>query len=419
MLQREVLVLCVSPKLRAVTSPPLPRMLCVRAFLLVSLCVAALCSLQDRQTDFGLRVFSQMADGAAASRGENLAFSPYGVATLLGMVQLGAGGSTRKALRSAMGFSLQERGLSRQQRRQQQSLSAAGGLEASSAVMVERLLGLEAGFRRALLKAFRTAPHQVDFSRTEQATDVINAWVSDRTAGMIPQFLAPGALTDETRLVLLNALHFQGLWKLPFDPKLTQERMFHCSNGSSVPVAMMRLTAAFRYGEFVSSDGLEYLVVEVPYEGDALSMFLVQPFEADVPAGALVAELSSQRIGQWSAELRSVKRRLALPRFSIDSEVNLKAVLTNMGLGEMFNLATADFSRITTEERLSVSAVLQRVKIEVNEEGTKAAAASGAIMFSRMGVEEIALDTPFLFLIQHKATGAVLFMGQVNQPEPY
>ena len=101
------MVLCVSPKLRAVTSPPLPRMLCVRAFLLVSLCVAALCSLQDRQTDFGLRVFSQMADGAAASRGENLAFSPYGVATLLGMVQLGAGGSTRKALRSAMGFSLQ------------------------------------------------------------------------------------------------------------------------------------------------------------------------------------------------------------------------------------------------------------------------------------------------------------------------
>ena len=65
---------------------------------------------------------------------------------------------------------------------------------------------------------------------------------------MIPQFLAPGALTDETRLVLLNALHFQGLWKLPFDPKQTQERMFHCSNGSSVPVAMMRLTAAFRYG---------------------------------------------------------------------------------------------------------------------------------------------------------------------------
>lgn len=387
----------------------------MRVFLLVSLSVAGLCSLQGNQTDFGLRVFSQVAD-AAASKGENLAFSPYGVASVLAMVQLGARGNTRKALSSTMGFSLQARGMGRQQRLLQQTLADEGDLEVASAVMVERLMSLEKGYRKALLKAFQAVPHQVDFTRADQAVDVINAWVSDHTAGTIPKFLAPGSLTEETRMVLLNALHFQGLWKVPFDPELTHERMFKCANGNSVPVAMMRLLNRFHYGEFVSSDGLDYIVVEVPYEGDSLSMFLVQPFESDVAVNTLTKELSSQTIRQWRAEMRNVKRQLLLPRFTIDSEVNLKAVLTNMGLGDMFNLATADFSRITTDERLSVSEVIQKVNIEVNEKGTKAAAATGAIMFSRMAVEEIVLDTPFLFLIQHKATGAVLFVGQVNQP---
>ncbi|KAK0132223.1 Plasminogen activator inhibitor 1 [Merluccius polli] len=391
-------------------------MLCVRIFLFVSLSVAGLCSLQDKQTDFGLRVFSLVADSVAS---KNLAFSPYGVASVLGMVQLGALGSTRKALSSTLGFSLQERGMSRQQRLLQQTLSSEGGLEVASAVMVERLMSLEKNYRKALLKAFRTVPHQLDFTKADQAVDIINAWVSDHTAGTIPKFLAPGSLTDETRMVVLNALHFQGLWKVPFNPKLTRERMFKCANGSSVPVPMMRLLNRFHYGEFMSSDGVDYIVVEVPYEGDSLSMFLVQPFESDVPMSALTKELNSQRIRQWRDELRNVKRQLVLPRFTIDSEVNLKAILTNMGLGEMFNLAAADFSRITTAERLSVSEVLQKVKIEVNEKGTKAGAASGAVLYSRMAVEEITLDTPFLFLIQHKATGAVLFMGQVNQPEQH
>ncbi len=152
--------------------------------------------------------------------------------------------------------------------------------------------------------------------------------------------MASGSLTDETRLVLLNALHFQGLWKVPFDPKLTQERLFHCANGSAVPVHMMRLTSRFTYGgcmflfnsskyapqnntsicflslsgEFVTADGLDYDVIEVPYQGDSLSMLLVSPIEPEVPLSMLTADLSSKRIEQWRAGLRSVKRQLAMPR---------------------------------------------------------------------------------------------------------
>ncbi|XP_014062667.1 plasminogen activator inhibitor 1 [Salmo salar] len=388
-------------------------MLCLYVCFFLSLSGAALSNLQEKQTDFGMRVFSHVAQ---TSRGSNLAFSPYGVATILGMAQLGARGNTLKTLNAKLGFSLQERGMSRQQRLLQQHLSSEEGVELASGIMVEKKMALEKGFRRGLGKAFQASPHQLDFSRPDQALESINAWVSNHTSGTIPSFLSSGALTDETRMVLLNALHFQGLWKVPFDPKMTEERLFHCANGSSVPVPMMRLTHRFNYGEFVTPDGVDYDVIEVPYEGESLSMLLVTPFESEKPVSVLSSELTTQRLQQWREELRSVKRQLALPRFTLDTEVDLKSTLTRMGLGDMFNLAKADFTRITTEERLCVSKVLQKVKIEVNEKGTKGSAATAAIMFSRMAVEEITLDRPFLFLIQHKPTGAVLFMGQVNQP---
>ncbi|XP_038588708.1 plasminogen activator inhibitor 1 [Micropterus salmoides] len=389
-------------------------MLCIYIFLLLTLSRVGLSSLQDRQTDFGLKVFSQLCQ---SSVDKNVVLSPYGVAHVLAMAQLGAAGKTLRALTTVMGFSLKERGMSRQQRLVLRDLSSEEGVKTASGVMVERNMILEKGYRRALAKAFQAHPHQMDFTKVDQAVSIINAWVSEHTAGSIPEFLASGSLTDETRLILLNALHFQSHWKIPFDPLLTQERMFHCANGSTVPVQMMRLTNRFNYAEFMTDDGVDYDVIEVQYEGDSMSMFLVSPFEPGVPLSMLSADLSSQRIQQWRVEMRNVKRQLTMPRFTLNSEVNLKTTLLNMGLGDMFNLATADFSRITTDERLCVSEVLQRVRIEVNEQGTKGAAATAAVMFSRTAVEEITLDRPFLFLIQHKLTGAVLFMGQFNQPQ--
>lgn len=383
-------------------------------FLLLTLSRMGLGSLQDKQTDFGLKVFSHLAQ---SSQGKNMAMSPYGVASVLAMTQLGAAGHTYKALTNAMGFSLRERGMSRQQRLLQRDMASEEGVETASGVMVERKMSLEKGYRRGLAKAFQTHPHQVDFTKPDQAVSIINSWVSDHTAGAIPEFLTSGSLTDETRLVLLNALHFQGVWKVPFDPKLTHERMFHCANGSTVPVHMMSLTNRFNYGEFMTADGVDYDVIEVPYEGDSLSMLLVSPIEPEVPLSMLSADLSSQRLQQWRTEMRNVKRQLAFPRFTVNSDVDLKTALLKMGLGDIFNLATADFTRITTDEKLCVSKVLQRVKIEVNEQGTKGAAATAAVMFSRMAVEEITLDRPFLFLIQHKHSGAVLFVGEFNEPQ--
>lgn len=369
----------------------------------------------DKQTDFGFRVFSHLTQDLP---NKSVVFSPYGISSVLSLAQLGSSGNTRKAMTATMGFSLQERGMSRQQRLLHRNLANEEGVDMVSGVLVERKMSIEKTYRHALLKAFLTQPHQVDFSQPEQAVGIINAWVADNTQGAITDFLDSGSLSEETRLVILNALHFHGLWKVPFDPRYTQERMFHCANGTSTPVNMMRLTERFHYGEFVTAGGVDYDVIEVPYEGDSLSMLLVSPFEADVPLNVLSSELTSETLRRWSQGLRKVKKQLAVPRFALKSDLDMKKVLSDMGLGNMFNLATADFTRITTDERLCVSKVLQKVTIEVNEHGTKGAAASAAVMFSRMAVEEITLDRPFIFLVQHKHTGAILFMGQFNQPQP-
>uniref|UniRef100_A0A3B1JBX4 Plasminogen activator inhibitor 1 n=1 Tax=Astyanax mexicanus TaxID=7994 RepID=A0A3B1JBX4_ASTMX len=362
--------------------------------------------LQKQQTDFGLRLFSEAAH---SHQDENFAMSPYGISSVMGMVQLGAYGSTLKTLKEHMGYSLQDRGMPRQQRLLHRDLSSEHGVEVASGVMVDRKLMLEKPFRRSLTKAFQSVPHQVDFSQPKTAQQVINAWTSDRTGGMIPNFLPSGLLSQQTRLVLLNALHFHGLWMTPFDPSLTMEMMFHGPNGSTLPVPMMRTTNKFNYGEFVTKEGVDYDVIEVPYEGDSMSMLLVSSFEKDMPLSALIKELSGSKVQEWRKNIKKVNRQLVLPRFSIDTEVDLKSTLSKLGLGDIFSQSKADFSRITTEEPLCVSDVLQRVKIEVKEDGTKGSSATAAIIYSRMAVEEHIMDRPFLFLIQHKPTGQFCF----------
>lgn len=385
--------------------------------LIFALCASSLCNLiQDKQTDFGLQVFAEAVQSAPD---RNLALSPYGIASVLGMAQMGAYGATLKLLASKMGYSLQERGMPKLQRLLQRDLASEDGVEVASGVMVDRKIILEKVFRRSLSKAFQSVPHQIDFSQPEMARQVINSWTSDHTGGMISEFLPSGVLSELTRLVLLNALHFHGVWKTPFDPRNTREQLFHTVNGSAVSVPMMTTTQKFNYGEFVSKDGVDYDVIEMPYEGESISMLLVTPFEKDVPLSALNKELSSSRIHQWRQEMRKISKQLSIPRFSMDTEIDLKSTLSRMGLGDIFSQSRADFSRITTEEPLCVSKVLQRVKLEVNEEGTKGSSATAAVIYSRMAVEEITLDRPFFFLIQHKPTGALLFSGQLTQPQEY
>ncbi|XP_026513521.1 plasminogen activator inhibitor 1 [Terrapene carolina triunguis] len=211
----------------------------------------------------------------------------------------------------------QERGIPQALRWLRKELTAPKNqdkVDVADALFVQRDLGLAPGFMKTFARAFRQTVKQVNFTEGERARFIINDWVKDSTHGMISDFLGTGTVDDLTRLVLVNAVYFKGLWKLPFPEAATRQRIFHKSDGSSVVVPMMAQTAKFNYGEFLTPDQVDYDVVELPYHGDTLSMLIAAPYRREVPLAALTRVLDAQLVGKWKTNMTQVPRQLVLPK---------------------------------------------------------------------------------------------------------
>lgn len=367
-------------------------------------------------TDFGVKVFQQVAQ---ASKDRNVVFSPYGVASVLAMLQATTSGDTRHQIQEAMQFEIEEKGTAPALRQLYKELMGPWNkdeISIADAIFVQRDLKLVQGFMPHFFRLFRTTVKQVDFSEMERARFIVNDWVKRHTKGMISDILGKEAVDQLTRLVLVNALYFNGHWKTPFPESGTHHRLFHKSDGSTVSVPMMAQTNKFNYTEFSTPGGHYYDILELPYHGDTLSMFIAAPYEKEVPLSALTNILDAQLISQWKGNMTCLPRLLVLPKFSLESEVDLRRPLENLGMTDMFSPSQADFSNFSDRESLYVSQALQKVKIKVNEKGTVASSSTAIIVSARMAPEEIIMDRPFLFVVRHNPTGAVLFMGQVMEP---
>ncbi|XP_007440468.2 plasminogen activator inhibitor 1 isoform X2 [Python bivittatus] len=367
-------------------------------------------------TDFGVKVFREVTK---ASKDQNVAFSPYGVASVVAMLQVASGGSTRSQIQDAVVYSLKERGIPRALRLLQKTLTdprSEDVVEMADALFVQRDLPLVPNFMLRFHRIFDQMVKQVDFTESARARDIINAWVKQHTDGMIQDFLQKGTLDAMTRLVLVNAIHFKGLWQLPFPEAATRHRIFHKLDGSTLSVPMMEQTAQFNYGEFSTPDQVGYDVIELPYQGEVLSMLIATPFQLNAPLSALAAAVDAQLIAEWKSNMSAVTRLLVLPKFSLESEADLRGPLEALGMTDMFDSQKANFSCLSVRDSLFVAQALQKVKIDVNESGTEASSATAAIIYSRMAPLEIVLDRPFLFVVRHNPTGTILFMGQVMEP---
>ncbi|XP_006859718.1 PREDICTED: plasminogen activator inhibitor 1 [Chrysochloris asiatica] len=367
-------------------------------------------------TDFGVKVFRQVVQ---ASKDRNVVFSPYGVASVLAMLQVATGGDTRQQLQAAMRFKIHEKGMAPGLRRLYKELMGPSNKEEISttdAIFIQRDLKLVEGFMPHFFRLFRSTVKQVNFTEMERARFIINDYVKKHTKGMISNLLGKGAVDQLTRLVLVNALYFNGQWKMPFPAWGTHHRLFHKSDGSTVSVSMMAQTNKFSYTEFSTPDGHYYDILELPYHGDTISMFIAAPYEKEVPLSALTNVLDAQLISQWKGNMTRLPRLLVLPKFSLESQVDLRKPLENLGMVDMFRPERADFTSLSDQEQLYVSQALQKVRIEVNESGTVASSSTAIVVSSRMAPEEIIMDRPFLFVVWHNPTGTALFMGQVMEP---
>lgn len=252
----------------------------------------------------------------------------------------------------------------------------------------------------------------VDFAgSTEQARVTINKWVEEYTNNKIKDLFEPGVLKPATRLVLTNAIYFKGTWLKQFDKRATQDAEFRISADKTVTVPMMSMhDEDFNYFE---DDKLQ--ILEMPYEGKDLSMVVLLPKDNDLKA--LESALSADKLSEWNQNLRETALDVYIPKFTFETKYSLSDALSAMGMPLAFS-EDADFSGMDGSQMLYISSVVHQAFVEVNEEGTEAAAATGVGMTleAMPMIKTFRADNPFIFLIQERSSGNILFLGRVVDP---
>ncbi|HEY8046052.1 MAG TPA: serpin family protein [Streptosporangiaceae bacterium] len=346
----------------------------------------------------------------------NLVFSPASIATALRLMLLGARGGTAAQIAAAL--HLARPGDAGPGLRAASDLLhglAAGDLtlRAPNTMWVQSGLALEPGFTAALAGAAAVALRDADFRRAaDQARQEINQFIAEQTGGKITDLLGPGVIDATATLVLASAVYLKAAWAHPFPAGATGDAPFHPGPGTQVTVPTMRVRATLRYAH-----GHGYQAVELPYAGARLGMVIVLPDGAPGPVpGEPARDLAGLLAGLAPRQVS-----LALPRFRVASGFALRPVLAGLGMPQAFS-ADADFSGVTTAQRLRISEVVHKAYIDVDEQGTEAAAATAVVMTAAARFQggdppvEVIADRPFLFAVTDSATGLPLFLGRVSDP---
>lgn len=356
---------------------------------------------------------------ALSTVGENVFFSPYGISTALAMTYAGARARTESEMAAVLHFTLpQERlhvGFA-------SLASRLNAVQASDDVQLRIANSLWPQKDYPFLEIFLALVQQhygvstvpVDYQDTETARQQINTWVQKKTARKIKNLIAPGILNDLTRLVLTNAVYFKGQWLHQFDPSLTEEMPFWVTPEKTVPVLMMTQKRKYRYAE---TDILQML--ELPYMGADLSFLILLPKKIN-GLKEIETDLSEDNLNQWISRLWRREVSVFLPRFKLNAQFRLNDTLKSLGMKEAFDADTANFSAMDGKKNwLYISDVIHQAFIDLNEEGSEAAAATAVVMRVRCPSPppvSFRADRPFIFLIREKLTGSILFLGRTIDP---
>jgi serpin B len=370
----------------------------------------------------GLDVYQQLlAEGA---RNENLAVSPSSLDTALAMLLPGAQGATAAALSRVLGtggltptqYAAALGSLSRQE--QSQAKSDKVTLQQADDLWAQRGFAIRSGYLQVLSSAWNTGVHTTDFAADpEGARQAINALVQQETDGEIKNLFPQDGIPASTRMVLTDAVYLHAAWATPFQTNATRTLPFHLIGGGTAEVPTMHSDGSLGYA---SDTGWQ--AAELPYQGDHLVMDVLLPNGPAADFAPAAASLTPARLDALLGGLTPQAVDLAMPRFGFDSPETLTPALGALGLTTLFGPA-ADLSGIPTGTTpLQVNAVVQQTKVDVDEGGTTAAAATGVSVgaaaaqgYARPPID-LDLDHPFLFLIRDRTTGQILFLGQVTQP---
>lgn len=354
----------------------------------------------------------------------NLFYSPYSISEALAMTFGGARNETEKQMASSMRFILDQATLhpafnylDQELAKRGQGAKGADGkgfrLNVVNAIWGQKDFKFKSEYLDLLAQNYGAGLRILDFIKAVEPSRVtINQWVSDQTEARIKDLLPKGSIDEMTRLVLTNAIYFNAAWQSQFKKEATTEGKFTLLDGSQITASLMRQTKSFGYCE-----GDNYQAVELPYDGNELSMVILLPKVDQFKA--FESGLSGEKIAGIIKSLQNNQVELTLPKFKIESELGLSSTLKDLGMKDAFDPLKADFSGMDGAKDLFISDVVHKAWVAVDEAGTEAAAATGVIVGTTsmpIDIKEMKIDHPFIFLIRDIQTGAILFVGRVMNP---
>ncbi len=365
----------------------------------------------------GNNAFAAGLYGQVSKSEGNVFFSPESISTALALAYAGARGETASEMASTLHFSLPADKLHPAMGALLKGLNAEHPgyqLRVANALWAEQNYKFLDDYLNLTKADYDAGLQKVDFEKAhEAARATINAWVEKKTENRIRDLLPPGSVSPDTRLVLTNAIYFKGDWATPFPKAATTVEDFHVASESAVKAPLMHLHEKFSYFE---SGGFK--AIALPYKSGELSMIVVLPNAVDgLPA--LEKQLTAAHLEQLLRSLQGARDIiLTLPRFTMTRQFALGDTLQAMGMRLAFNPHAADFSGMTGQRDLWISSVIHKAFVDVNEEGTEAAAATATGMVAMAMAYHpppvvFRADHPFLFLICDNRSGAILFMGRV------
>ncbi|XP_056099253.1 leukocyte elastase inhibitor-like isoform X5 [Rhinichthys klamathensis goyatoka] len=402
-------------------------------------------SLSAANTQFSLDLFKKISEGNASG---NVFFSPVSISSALAMVLLGARGNTAAQMIKVLGFNNEPPMMQQTQNPQTPAelkkcpeekpedqihssfnnfmselnkpgvpyvLSLANRLYGEQSYQfVEKFLNDAKSYYEAGLE-------KVDFMNKSEAARVnINKWVETKTQEKIKDLMPQGVIDEMTKLVLVNAIYFKGNWEKKFPKEATSDGQFKLNKNQTKPVKMMYQKAKFPLA-FIPE--INSQVLELPYDGKNLSMLIILPNEMeDDTTGLQKLEkaLTYEKLMEWTKPevMCQEEVEVSLPRFKMEETYDMKSLLISMGMEDVFDETKVNLSGMSSNNDLVVSKVIHKAFVEVNEEGTEAAAATSVVVKLECCIipQVFNADHPFLFFIRHNPTKSILFYGRFCSP---
>jgi serpin B len=400
--------------------------------------------ISDANNRFAIDLYKKIATDPTKN---NIFFSPWSISTAMAMVYEGAKGQTATEIQDVFYYPTDDQVRRSSYASMINNMNLAGGkykLSVANSIWLQEDYPFLDSYKNTIREYYLGKVKNFDLAGDPQgASKEVNSWVSKNTNGKIKDIVSPGMFNEYSRAVLANAIYFKGKWVDQFDKDDTKPEDFTLKDGSKVTVDMMNLRDKDLSFNYYEGEGVQ--VLEMPYQGDKLSMIVIlptveitdnmkqrmeykmqryqegteEPFKT-MTMKELEANLTEEKISSWRENMKKNEVMIAMPKYSFETSYTLADHLKEMGMPLAFKWPGADFSGMDGTHELYIQKVLHKAYIDVYEEGTEAAAATVIMMGTMAAMPappiEFRADHPFIFLIQETSTGNIMFMGRVNDP---